>query len=82
MYLQTQRDSSVLEITVDPWTLSNQILKMSRQFCIMIEQDDRTSHQHMLSYLLQGVVSQSIMSSPICKMPHQKEDLTGHNHVL
>ena len=48
----------VLEITVGHRTLSDQILKMSGQFRIMIGHDDRTSHQHILSYLLQGVVSQ------------------------
>ena len=50
--------SSVLEITVGHRTLSDQILKMSGQFHIMIGHDDRTSHQHILSSLLQGVVSQ------------------------
>ena len=49
---------SVLEITVGHRTLSDQILKMSGQFHITIGHDDRTSHQHILSYLLQGVVSQ------------------------
>ena len=49
---------TVLEITVGHRTLSDQILKMSGQFHIMIGHDDRTSHQHILSYLLQGVVSQ------------------------
>ena len=34
------------------------ILKMFDQIHIMIGQDDRTSHQHILSYLLQGVASQ------------------------
>ena len=48
----------VLEITVRHRTLSDQILKMSGQFHIMIGHDDRTSHQHILSSLLQGVVSQ------------------------
>ena len=48
---------AVLEITVGHRTLSNQILKMSGQFHIMIGHDDRTCHQHILS-LLQGVVSQ------------------------
>ena len=49
---------SVLETTVGHQTLSDQILKMSGQVRIMIGHDDRTSHQHMLSYHLQGVVSQ------------------------
>ena len=61
---------SVLEITVGHRkTLSDQILKMSGQFRIMIGHDDRTSHQHILSYL-QGVV--------ICKMYDEKGDLKGH----
>ena len=49
---------AVLEITVGHRTLSKQILKMSGQFHIMIGHDDRTCHQHILSSLLQGVVSQ------------------------
>ena len=48
----------VLEITVGHRTLSDQILKMSGQFHIMIGHDDRTCHQHILSSLLQSVVSQ------------------------
>jgi len=44
----------------------------------MIRHDDRTSHQHILSYLLQGVVGQYILSGLICKMADQKEDLKGH----
>ena len=43
----------------------NQILKMSGQFHVMIGHDDCTSHQHILSHLLPGVVSQWIMSGPI-----------------
>ena len=69
---------AVLEITFGHRTLSDQILKMSGQFHIMIGHDDRTSHQHILSYLLQGVVSQCFMSGPICQMSDQKEDLKGH----
>ena len=49
---------TVLEITVGHRTLSDQILKMSGQLHIMIGHDDRTCHQHILSSLLQGVVSQ------------------------
>ena len=49
---------AVLEITVGHRTLSDQILKMSGQLHIMIGHDDRTCHQHILSSLLQGVVSQ------------------------
>ena len=49
---------SVLEITVDHRTLSDQISRVSGQFHIMIGHDDRTSHQHILSYILQGFVSQ------------------------
>ena len=49
---------TVLEITVGHRTLFDQILKMSGQFRIKIGHDDRTFHQHILSYLLQGVVSQ------------------------
>ena len=49
---------SVLEITVGHQTLSDQILIMSGQFHIMIGHDDQTCHQHILSSLLQGVVSQ------------------------
>ena len=51
-------DMTVLEITVGHRTFSDQILKMSGQFHIMIGHDHRTSHQHILSYLFQGVVSQ------------------------
>ena len=43
----------VLEITVGHRTLSDQILKMSGQFHIMIGHDDRTRHQHILRFLLQ-----------------------------
>ena len=43
---------TVLEITVGHWTLSDQILKMSGQFHIMIGHNDQTSHQRILSYLL------------------------------
>ena len=50
--------SAELEITVGHRTLSDQISRMSGQFHIMIGHDDRTSRQHILSYLLQGVVSQ------------------------
>ena len=53
-----ERGLSAVEITVGHRTLSDQILKMSGQFHIMIGHDDRTSHQHILSSLLQGVVSQ------------------------
>ena len=49
---------SVLETTVGHRTFSDQILKLSGQFYIVIGHDDETSHQHILSYLLQGVVSQ------------------------
>ena len=41
---------SVLEITVGHRTLSDQILKMSGQFHIMISQVDRISHQHILIF--------------------------------
>ena len=76
--LKKKQFTTVLEITVGHRTLSDQILKMSSQFHIMIGHDDRTSHQHILSYLLQGVVSQCFMSGPICQMSDQKEDLRGH----
>ena len=56
--IEIQTHRPVLEITVGHRTLSDQILKMTGQFHIMIGHDDRTSHQHILSYLLQGVVSQ------------------------
>ena len=49
---------TVLKISVSHRTLRDQILKMSIQFCIMIGHDDRKAPQHILSYLLQGVVSQ------------------------
>ena len=49
---------SVLEITVGHRTLSDQISRMSGQFHIMIGHNDHTSHQHILSYILQGFVSQ------------------------
>ena len=70
--------SSLLEITVSHPTLSDQILKMSGQFHNMIGHDDRTSHQHILTYLHQEVVSQSIMAGPICKLSDQVKDLKGH----
>ena len=44
----------------------------------MVEHNDSAFHQHILSYLLQGVVSQYIMSGPICKMSKQKEYLKGN----
>ena len=50
--------AAVLEITVGHLTLSEQILKMSGQFHIVIGHDGRTCHEHILSSLLQGVVSQ------------------------
>ena len=49
---------TVLEITVSHRTLSDQISRMSYQFHIMIGHDYQTSRQHILSYLLQGIVSQ------------------------
>ena len=69
--------ATVLEITVGHQTLLDQISRMSCQFHIMIRHDDRTSHQHILSYLLQGV-SQWFLSGLICKMANQKEDMKGH----
>lgn len=44
----------------------------------MIGRDERTSHRHILSYLLQGDVSEQIMSGPIYKMSDQKKDLKEH----
>ena len=41
----------VLEIAVGYGTFCDQISKISGQFHIMIRHDDRTSHQHILSYL-------------------------------
>jgi len=55
---QTHTDTALLEITVGHRTLSDQILRMSDQFHIMTGHDDRTSRKHILSYLLQHVVSQ------------------------
>jgi len=78
-FAYTVEPLSMLEITVSHQTLSNQILKTNSQFHIMIGQDDQTSHQHILTYLLQGVVCQWIMSGPIFKMSNQKKDLKGHN---
>ena len=72
---------SVLEITVGHWALSAQTLKMSSQFHIMIPHNDQTPHQHILSYLIQGVVMQSINNYcpvPFCQMFDQKEDFKGH----
>lgn len=46
---------SMLEITVSHQTLSDQILKTNSQFHIMTGQDDQPSHQHILTYLLQGL---------------------------
>ena len=46
-----------LGITVGHRTLSEHIMKMSSQFQFMIGLDDRISHQHILSYLLQGVAN-------------------------
>ena len=71
---------SVLEITVGHWALSAQTLKMSTQFHIMIPHNDQTPHQHILSYLIQGVVMQSINNYcpvPFCQMSDQKEDFKG-----
>ena len=58
LWIATIYGCVVLEITVGHQTLSNQILKMSGQFRIMIGHNDRASHLHILSYLLLGVVSQ------------------------
>ena len=65
-FAYTVEPLSMLEITVCRQTLSDQILKTNSQFHIMIGQDDQTSHQHILTYLLQG---------PIFKMSNQKKDL-------
>ena len=51
-------EHSVLETTVGHWTLSNEILKISGQFHIMIGHSEQTFQQHILSYLLPGVISQ------------------------
>ena len=48
----------------------------------MTGQDDQPSHQHILTYLLQGVVRQWIMSGPIFKMSNQNKDLKGHNNYV
>ena len=61
----------MLEITVGHQTVQNQIFKMSGHKV-------GTSHQHILSYLLQGVVSQETVSGQIYKMSQQKEDLNRH----
>ena len=47
-----------LAMTVSHQTLSDQMLKMSSQFRIMVGHSDQTSHQHIMRYLLQRVVSQ------------------------
>lgn len=56
----------------------NQILKSSGQFHVMIGHDDCTSHQHILSHLLPGVVSQWIMSSSILSnvRPEERSERT------
>ena len=51
-------EKAVLEITVGYQILSDQILKMTGKIHIMIGRDERTSHRHILSYLLQGDVSE------------------------
>lgn len=48
----------VLEIIRGHRTLSDQISKMPGQVHIMIGNNDQASRQHILSCLLQGVVSQ------------------------
>ena len=50
--------NAVLEIIVAHRTSSDQILKMSGQFHFMIGHDDRSCHQPILIYLLEGVVRQ------------------------
>ena len=62
----------MLEITVGHGTLSDQNLQMSSQFHFKIGNDDRTSQEQILNYLLQGAVSQ------VCKMSYQKEELKKH----
>ena len=57
-YFVRKEKISVLKITVGHQTLSDQISRMSGQFHIMIGHDDQTSRQHILSYLIQGVVRQ------------------------
>ena len=49
--------NAVLEMIVAHHTLSDQILKMSGQFDFMIGHDDQSCHQHILIYLLEGVVT-------------------------
>lgn len=49
---------SVLEITGSHHTLSDQIMETSSQFLTLIGHGDGIADQHILSYLLQGVVSQ------------------------
>ena len=66
---------TVLEIRVDHLTMSDQILWSNTLW--------PNSHQHILSYLLQGVFSQEIMViviicyvhtvMQICKMPNQEK---------
>ena len=70
---------AVLEITVGQFRIMiGQFRIMIGQFRIMIGHDDRTFHQHILCYLLQGFVCQLVMSGPICQMSDQKEDFKGH----
>ena len=47
---------------------------------INIGDDDWTSQEQILNYLLQGAVSQKIMSSQVCKMSYQKEELKKHRY--
>ena len=68
----------MLEITVGHGTLSDQILKISSQF--HFGHHDWTSQEQILNYLLQGAVSQKIMSSQVCKMSYQKEELKKHRY--
>jgi len=68
----------VLEITVAHGTLSDQILQMSSQFHFKTEHHDWTSQEQILNYLLQGAISQKIMSHQVCKMSYQKEELKRH----
>ena len=71
----------MLDITLGHRTLSDQILKMSGQFHILNQHDDRTSHRHSLSDLLQSVVSQLILSGPICQMSDQRTGTFERTYV-
>ena len=49
-------------------------------FTLRLGHDGWTSQEQILNYLLQGAVSQKIMSSQVCKISYQKEELKKHRY--